>query len=150
MPDDQVTIDPEFQPPPPGDGQGRWLRAAGVAGLVVAAFIFGWLLRSPSPAESEPDEEAATSSTALTGETVVASPTNRPSTTTTEPPKMVGLEVPLSEAVPGFTDTVTMMVWSDAGIDLMRWWPSQTTPETIVSFSHDEPGFAGLDASGTL
>jgi hypothetical protein len=151
MSDDQVTIDPQFQPSPPGDGQGRWLRAAGVAGLVVAAFIFGWLLRSPSPAESEPDEEAATSSTALTGETVAASPTTRsPTTTTTEPPEMVGLDVPLGEVMPGFTDTVTMMVWSDAGIDLMRWRPSQTTPETIVSFGHDEPGFAGLDASGTL
>ena len=149
MADDQVRIDPEFQPPPPGDGQGRWLRAAGVAGLVAAAFIFGWLLRSPSPAEPESKEAASTSTTALTGDTT-ASTTARPSTTTTTVAGTAGLALPLGEAVPGFTDTVTMMVWSDAGIDLMRWWPSQTTPETIVSFSHDEPGFAGLDASGTL
>jgi len=151
MADDQVTIDPQFSPPPPGDGQGPWLRAAGVVGVVAAAFIFGWLLRSPSPAESEPDEVAATSSTALAGETVAASTTTRPpTTTTTEPPEMVGLEMPLGEAVPGFTDTIMMEVWSEAGIDLMRWRPSEPAPETIVSFSHDEPsGFAGLDASGT-
>jgi len=119
--------------------------------VVAAAFILGWLLRSPSPAESEPDEVAVTSSTALTGETVVASTTTRPpTTTTTEPPEMVGLEVPLSEAVPGFTDTITMTHWDEERIDVLRWRASQSAPELVLSL--DQGGaagwFAGLDASG--
>ena len=121
MPDDQVTIDPEFEPPPPGEGQGRWLRMVGVVAVGVAAFILGWLLRSPSPAESEPDQVAVTSSTALTGEAVVASTTTRPATTTTTTPEVVELGVPLGEAVPGFVDTITMTQWDEERIDLLRW-----------------------------
>jgi hypothetical protein len=152
MPDDQVTIDPEFQPPPPGDGQGRWLRAFGVVAVGVAAFIFGWLLRSPSPADTQPDEVAVTSSTALTGETVVASTTTRPppTTTTTEPPEMVGLDVPLGEAVPGFTDTITMIEWGEHQIEALRWRASEPTPELLLSLDQDEDAgwLIGLDASG--
>jgi hypothetical protein len=147
VPDDQVTIDPQFQPPTPGDGQGRWLRLAGIGAVVAAAFILGWLLRSPTPAETEPTEAAST--TALTGE---ATSTTRPRATTTTTSmtvvERVGLEVPLGEAVPGFADTITMVAWSEAGrLDLMRWRPSRTAPEP-VELSRSEPGFAGLDASG--
>ena len=151
MPDDQVRIDPEFQPPPPGDGQGRWLRLAGVVAVVVAAFIFGWLLGSPSPAESEPDEVAVTSSTELTGETVAASTTTRPrATTTTTTPEVVELQVPLGGAVPGFTDTITMTHWDEERIDVLQWQASWSAPVTIASFDQgeDTAWFAGLDASG--
>jgi len=152
MADDQVTIDPQFSPPPPDDGQGRWLRPAGIVAVGVAAFILGWLLKSPSPAESEPDEVAVTSSTALSGEAVVASTTTRPrsTTTTTEPSEMVGLEVPLGEAVPGFADTLTMIEWGEHQIEVLRWRVSESTPEVLLSFDQDEDAgwFAGLDASG--
>jgi hypothetical protein len=151
MPDDQVRIDPQFLPPPPGDGQSRRLRIVVIVAVAVAAFAYGWLLRSPSPGESEPDEAAVTPSTALTEATEAASPTTRPSTTTTtEPPAVFGLGMPLGEAVPGFTDTITMAVWSDAGVDLMRWRPSEPAAEIIASFPDDQQGFfAGLDASGS-
>ena len=151
MADDQVWIDPEFSTPPPGDGPGRWLRTVGIVAVAVAAFAYGWLLRSPSPGDSEQDEAAVTSSTAFTEETVAAPTTTRPSaTTTTDLPGVVGLAVPLEEALPGFTDTITMAVWSDAGMDVLRWLPSERAPEKIDSFSGDEQyHFAGLDASGS-
>ena len=82
MPDDQVTIDPEIQPPSPDGGQGRWLRVVGIGAMVAAAFILGWLLRSPAPGEPEPTElVASTSTTASTGETTTS--TTPRSTTTT-------------------------------------------------------------------
>ncbi len=49
MADDQVTIDPEFRPPTPNGDQGGRLKTIGVVGIVVAAFAFGWLMRSPEP-----------------------------------------------------------------------------------------------------
>ncbi len=151
MADDQVRIDPQFSPPPPSDGPGRRVRIVAIVAVAIAAFAYGWLLRSPSSGESEQEEVAVTTSTALPAETVAASTTTRPSTTTTtEPLAVVGLQVPLGEAVPGFTDTITMAVWSDPGMDVMRWKPSEPEAETIASFRSDELGFfAGLDASGS-
>ena len=150
MADDQVWIDPEFSPPPPGKGPGRWLQIVGIVAVAVAAFAYGWLLRSPSPTESEPDEAAFTSSTALTDESASTSTTTRPSAATTnDPPGPVGLGVPLEEAIPGFTDSITMAVWSDSGIDVMRWQPSEPAAEMMVSFPDDQrESFVGLDASG--
>lgn len=144
MPDDQVTIDPEFQPPASGEGQGRWLQLARIAALATSAFMLGWLFRSPTP--SEPDAtDAATSTTTLTRET-----------TSTRVSGMAGLSVPLGEAVPGFSDTIIMAVFGDArgeaAVDLVRWRSLQRDPETIVSFrdGDDEHGwFAGLDVAGT-
>lgn len=154
MPEDQVTIDPEFRPPAPAEGQSRRLRAAGVVGVVIAAFAFGWFLRSPVPTEPEPDEgyaSAATTTTEEDAQTEAASTTTRPPTTTTtsDPLEVIELEVPLSEAIPGFTDVITMEQWNETGVDVIRWRSSQPSPETVASFGgDDEFWFAGLDTSG--
>ncbi|MGB9358840.1 MAG: LamG domain-containing protein [Acidimicrobiia bacterium] len=153
MADDQVTIDPEFLPPSPGDDQTRHLRAAGVVGVVVVAFVLGWFLRPPEPIEGEPDRLNGAASTTFTTEAAevsAASTTTRPSTTTTtsEPPEAIRLAMPLGEAMPGFTDVITMEEWTGTGVDVVRWRPSQSAPETIASFGSDD-GFAGLDTSGT-
>jgi hypothetical protein len=144
MPDDQVTIDPEFQPPLPDDGQRRWLRLIGIVGLVVGAFIFGWLLRSPSPTEPGPTEVAAPSTTALTDEPRETSTT----TTTSTAPAVVGLPVPLSEAVPGLTDSITIWATAGQGYQILRWRPSQPTAEPLALFEDDEPYSFELDVSG--
>ncbi|MGB5380397.1 MAG: LamG domain-containing protein [Acidimicrobiia bacterium] len=152
MADDQVTIDPEFRPPTPDRDQGAPLKTIGVVGVIVAAFAFGWLMRTPEQIEPEPDETytaATTTSTTGPGE-IESSTTTRPSTTsTTAPPVAIDLGVPLSEAVPEFTDIITMERWTETGVDVVRWRSSQSVPETIETFRHDEPSwFAGLDASG--
>jgi hypothetical protein len=155
MPEDQVTIDPEFRPPAPAEGQSRRLRVAGVVGVVMAAFAFGWFLRSPAPSEPQPDEGYASATTTTTegdAQAGAASTTTRPPTTTTtsEPPEAIELEVPLSGAIPGFTDVITMEQWSEAGVDVIRWRSSQSAPETVAGFGHDDGSwFAGLDTSGT-
>ena len=129
MADDQVTIDPEFLPPSPGDDQTRHLRAAGVVGVVVVAFVLGWFLRPPEPIEGEPDRLNGAASTTFTTEAAevsAASTTTRPSTTTTtsEPPEAIRLAMPLGEAMPGFTDVITMEEWTGTGVDVVRWRPS--------------------------
>jgi len=143
MPDDQVTIDPEFQPPLPDDGQRRWWRLIGVVGLVVGAFIFGWLLRSPSPTEPDPTERAAPPTTALRGET------RETSTTTSSAPAVVALPVPLGEAVPGLTDSITIWATAGEGYQVLRWRPSQPTAEPLLLSEDVEPhAFPEPDVSG--
>jgi hypothetical protein len=155
MPDDQVTIDPEFRPPLPDGDEGRWLKTIGVAAVVVAAFAFGWLVRTPEQVEREPDERHAAPTTTSTTEAddgaAPTSSTTRPSaTTTTEPPEITGLAVPLSEAVPGFADIVTVEHWNETGVDVVRWRSTQPDQQSIASFGHDESWwFSGLDASGS-
>ena len=150
MPDGQVTIDPQFQPPSPDGGRSGWLRLAGVAAVAVVAFILGWLVRSPTPGEPEATAAAPTSTTALTVDTTTSTTRSRPSTTTTTLAERVGLAVPLGEAVPGFTDTLTMVHWDEERVDVLHWRASQPTPETIASFGqgHNAGWFVGLDASG--
>ena len=154
MPDDQVTIDPEFRPVPPADPLSRRLRAAGVAGVVVAAFALGWFLRSPAPTESPDGAESAASSVPSTepeATTAAVSTTMRPSTTTTtsQPADTIGLDVSLGEAVPGFTDTMIMAHWTETGIELVQWRPASAAPATIASIAHGGSGFGGLDAAAT-
>ncbi len=150
MPDDQVTIDPAFRPTPPRAGWSGWIR---FGALAAAAFLMGWLLRSPTT--GEPDRaEAAPSTTILTRATTSSIP---PSTTTspTTTAAPVGLEVPLGEAVPGFTDAITVAVsggvWGEE-VEILRWRSSQPAPDTILSFRADSPNgqeeFVGLDAAG--
>lgn len=151
MADDQVTIDPEFRPPPPNGDQGRWPRTVGVAAVVVAAFAFGWLMRTPEQIEPDPDDSYAATSTTTTVPVDATEPsTTRPSTTTTtEPPEPIDLGVALNEAVPGFTDIITLEQWGETGVDVVRWRSTQSAPQTIASFGHDQGWwFGGLDASG--
>jgi len=153
MADDQVTIDPEFRPPPPDRNQSTPLKTIGAVGVVVAAFAFGWLMRTPEQIEPEPDEAyaaAATTSTTGPGE-IESATTTRPSTTTTsEAPETIELVVPLSEAVPGLTDIVTIQRGAETGVDIMRWRPWQPAPETVATFRDSATSwFAGLDASAT-
>lgn len=155
MPDDQVTIDPEFEPSPPSGDPDRRFRVVAIAGVVVAAFAFGWLMRTPEQIEPEPVEEytlaSTTSTTTVDNAAATATATTRPSTTTTtEAPSTIGLSVPLNEAVPGFTDIIIVEHWDEAGVEVARWRPTAPAPETILTFGHDEESwFAGTDASGT-
>ncbi len=151
MSDDQVTIDPAFRPTPPRTGWSGWIR---FGALAAAAFLMGWLLRSPTSGESEATE-TTTSTVASTREPT--STTRPPEATVTTTVSAVGeLEVPLGEAVPGFTDVITMAVsggmWGEE-VEVLRWRSSQPAPETILSFPVDSPNggeeFVGLDAAGT-
>jgi hypothetical protein len=154
MPDDQVTIDPEFRPSRPDGGDVHRFRAAGIAAVVVAAFVLGWFLRSPAPPEAEPDGADAAASVTSTTAAVETTTTSRarPSTTTTsEPGETIDLGVPLAETVPGFTDVITMERWSDTGVEIARWRGTQSRPQTIASFGNnsESPWFEDLDTSAT-
>lgn len=151
MPDDHVTIDPEFRSSPQRAGSSRWVQVGVVA---AAAFMLGWLLRSPAP----PETEAAAMSMPTTVSTLATAATSRApiATTSTTVAATVGMAVPLGEVVPGFGDAVTIAMsgglWGEE-VDIVRWNPSQPDPETIVSFRGDSldgwVGFVGLDAAGT-
>ena len=140
MPDDP-RIDPEFQPRQPGKGQARRLRLLGVLAVVVAAFTTGWLLRSPT--DSGPAEEAVTaSSTELAADTTAATTTTRPRTTTTTTVReVVELEVPLGDAVPGFTDTLIMLQWGEISACLGRHPPDE--PSRVEPAGNGDRGPAG-------
>jgi hypothetical protein len=150
MADDRITIDPEFLPPS-REGGGRrtaWL-AAGAA--VVAAVAFGWLLGSPGT--TEPSDVSATESTTTT----VASTTSTtvaPTTTLPAPEPLGNTEVPLSQLVPGFTDTIVMLSTPGDSLDVARWAATESTPEVALSIERDDSHLTGgwpigLDASGS-
>ena len=147
MPDDMVTIDPQFQPSRPGDGQGRGLRLAGIGAAVVVAFLLGWLLKTPVPNEPGLPEAVSTSTQPPIDETTTSTLRSRPPATTTTTAEPVALAVPLGEAVPGFTDTISMLRWGENRIEILRWASSQSSPETVASLAA-ESMFFGLDASG--
>lgn len=143
MAEDKVTIDPEFLPPPPGDGRGSWLRAVGVVGVVAVILAVGWLLRSPTSIEVDSDARKDTSSSTAAGETAVESNMN-----VRDPVATIDLGMPLGEAVSGFTDTITMAVWTETGGAVLRWPASQSSAETI-GWSGLNTGRLSLDASAT-
>ena len=144
MADDRITIDPEFLPPS-REGGGRrtaWL-AAGAA--VVAAIAFGWLLGSPGTTESS--GIAATESTTTT----VVSTT---STTVPADEPLAKAAAPLSQLVPGFTDTVVMLATPGDSFNVARWSASELMSELALTIERDESHLTGgwpigLDASGT-
>jgi hypothetical protein len=150
MTDDRITIDPEFLPPT-REGGGRrtaWM-AAGAA--VVAAIAFGWLLGSPGT--NEPSDVAATESTTTT---VAQTTTTTVATTTTLPPTepLGTTPVPLSDLVPGFTDTILLLTTPVDEFNVARWPSAQTAPEVAVEIDRDDSHFTGgwpigLDASGS-
>lgn len=150
MSEDQVTIDPEFLPHP-DRGRGRGPFWVPIAAAVVAAFAFGWLLNLSAPIESDSTEAAGSTSTAArveTTPTTVAATTSVPRT-----PGLAVLDVPLSDAVPGFSDTILMLSTPAESFNVIQWRPSEPTPETVLSVSRHEFGVVGalpvgLDASG--
>jgi hypothetical protein len=153
MADDPVTIDPEFAPRPsrePGRGS-VWMMTVAVA---VAAFVFGYLLRSPVEIESAAsttfasDVEASSSTSASTGTTIGSVVSTIPRASSIR--EMVLLQMPLSDAVPGFTDTVVLLETPSPGFNVLRWRASERRTEVALSGSRADPWPVGLDASGTL
>lgn len=116
-----------------------------LAAGIVAAVAFGWLLGSGAPIEPNGTEGASSVSDATDSETT---PTTVTTTTSAPPPRGLAiLDVPLSEAVPGFTDTIVMLTTPSESFNVMRWRPSQ--PETEVVLSVERRGTpVGLDVSG--
>lgn len=163
MGDDQVTIDPEFRPSRRGsEEQGRrWGPIAVVA--AVGLFIFGWLLGSPTGGEPDATRRAGAISTTTSEESTSTSAARAAeSTLTTEAESLdrsrplATLNLPLAEAVPGFTDTITMIAEYHDRIDVVRWRAWESAPDTLLSFPRDESAWGipfdgwpvGLDASG--
>jgi hypothetical protein len=151
MSDDKVKIDPNFAPPRArNEGpQSRRTRQVAWATSAIAVFAFGWLFgaSTSSPGSQDPVAPSTTASAAATP-------------TTTEPAsneedaveESTGLAAPLHFAVPGFVDTITMLVWEDTSVTVQRWAPDQPAPEVLISYPLDDAGFGspiGIDASGT-
>jgi len=154
VPDSRIRIDPEFGARPDND-RGRRTAWFAIAGLVVAAGIFGWFLAVP--VGSDPiDQEIASDSTSLAtvpatqaavGEAAVElrPPVQRSST-------MANLGGALSDVVPGFTDEITMLATPPESFKVVRWRPSAAATELVFSLDRiAEYGCSpeGLDASGS-
>jgi hypothetical protein len=142
----------------------RWapaLVAAGAALLVL--LIVGLPILFFNDDESIVADQSTTTVTSTTVPTATAAPTTLPPTITTlpttvapavvvpfPPSDLAVLDVPLSEAVPGFTDTMVMWTMPMEGLDVgvMRWRPSEPTTELLLSLYSSDIGPVGLDASG--
>ncbi len=155
MGDDQVTVDPEFLPPSRGSGdrgpKSRWI-AAGAA--VVVAFILGWLLASPTATEPDATGRATSTSTTTTRDVPATTATaTTTATTAADPVTFAGFDAPLTEEVPGFTDTIVMLATPTSSFDVVRWRSSSPTTELMLSLDRGAAGWGsggpmGLDASG--
>lgn len=143
MAENKITIDPDFLPPPRG-GRGPSKAVLAVAGIAIAAMAFGWLLGSPDP--TVPNAAAATDI-----ETVETT-----STTTTTLPSAAPLAesgVPLSQLVPGFTDSIILLTTPQGSFDISRWEAAASATELALSIEREAAGQGswptGLDASGS-
>jgi len=154
MADDRITIDPEFAPRPskePFKGW-AWLITAAVG---VAAFVLGSLLGSPAPVEPAEIDSAATATTASdieapsTGTTIDSVVSTIPRASSIR--EMVLLPMPLSEAVPGFTDTVVLLETPNPGLYVHRWRASERRTELALFVPRGGDWWMGrLNASGTF
>lgn len=147
MAENKITIDPEFLPPR-RTGRGPSKAVLAVAGVAIAAMAFGWLLGSPDP--TAPNTAAAPDR----GTDIVTVDTT--STTTTTVPSTAPLAeagVPLSQLMPGFTDTVVFMTTPPGRFDILRWEASESETEVSLSVERNAAGAGswptGLDASGS-
>jgi hypothetical protein len=143
MAEDHVTIDPEFLPPRRPRGPTRTKGWIAAIAAVLVALTFGWLTRTP-PAADSADAEAVDSTTTTTV----------PAETVVEPAVYAELDIPLGEAVPGFTDTVVMLATPARSFEVMRWRAASATAEVMLSLPRGEVGWGsgapwGLDASGS-
>lgn len=120
-----------------------WVAAgAAVLVLLLVGVPLLFFMRGDSPNVDQP------TTTTLPAPTTVP-PTTQPVPTraTPSPSSLGALEVPLSDAVPGFTDTIVMFTTPIAHY-VHRWDPSEPATEVILSVG----GFGspvGLDASGS-
>jgi hypothetical protein len=152
MADDQVMIDPEFDPRSGREDRpsiGRfWIGVAAAA----AAFAFGWLLGSPESIEPEAAEEAPQASTTPGVETTSTTVTRGAPVVSSR--ELASLDTSLSRAVPGFTDTIVMLTTPEHRLNVMQWHPSEPMTEVVLSLDRDESAWIGgqpigLDASGS-
>lgn len=133
--DDKVTIDPEFRSsgyrPTGGDGGPGWIALVAVAVAVVA---LGWLLAAPNEVPSQFEDPVLESLTTMPRASLASSSVSG---------------VPLREAVPGFGDTITAVLWDNTGIDVLRWPASESAPATALALDHaDGARHRAVDASG--
>jgi hypothetical protein len=131
-----------------------WLVAIAVAAGVLVVGMGAFFLFSGAPTVDDAAMPAPAPSTTAVPPTT-APPATVPSTTVPAeavvpfpPPE---LEVPLSEAVPGFSDTIVWSAQSDNGRSVMRWRASEPMAELLLPREDTEdPWDLGddLDASG--
>ena len=135
----------------------RWLRpvlvtaASAMLVLVVVGLPVLFLNGDESIVVDEPSTTVASTTVAptMTSPTTVQPTPAAPAEVVPFPPsELAVLEVPLSEAIPGFTDTIVMSAYSTdaADVDVMRWRSSESMPELLLSLEGTE-GLVGLDAS---
>jgi hypothetical protein len=142
----------------------RWvpaLVAAGAALLVL--LVVGLPILFFNDDESIVANQSTTTVAETTAPPTTAVPTTLPPTITTlpttvapavvvpfPPSDLAVLDIPLSEAVPGFTDTMVMWTMPNQGFDasIMRWRPSEPTTELLLSPGNIEVMRLWLDASG--
>jgi len=115
--DDQVTIDPEFDPRRPGSkvGQDRWLRWVGWAAIVAVASLSWFLLRSSAPTDSERGEEVTPVTTATVSEPTSSSTTTPVSTTAADDPGVVRAEYESADGLLGGLKTPNDVVFDPSG-----------------------------------
>lgn len=134
----------------------RWapaLVAAGAALLVL--LVVGLPILFFNGDESIVADQSTTTVASTTVPPTTAAPTTVPATTVAPAvvvpfpsSDLAVLEAPLSEAVPGFIDTIVMWTLPMEGVDIMRWRPSEPTTELLLSLDSTDIGPVGLDASG--
>lgn len=139
MPDDRVTIDPEFSSSSSaagvyGERSYRWI---GFAALVVVAAALSWLLRSPE-----------SGAPVAVGDAPASPPSPEPASVIPAPQRHRVGGMPLTDVVPGFADTLTTLTWRNDGVDVLRWRASQPVPETMLSLDHEGGWNRDVDESG--
>lgn len=139
MSDDKVTIDPEFLPSQHGRDpeNGKPLRWIGIGAMVVAVLVLGWVLRSLEPGSTEHFGSNGPRATSLAD-------TSAPFSVV----RLDALDLPLGEAVPGFADTITALIWGNHGVDVLQWPAAQPGPEIMLSLDHEGGWNRAVDSSG--
>jgi len=146
MAENNITIDPEFLPPPRG-GRGPSKAVLAAAGVAIAAMAFGWLLGAPDPTAPN------TAAPRPESDFVIEETTSTTTTTLPSAAPLAEAGVPLSRLVPGFTDTVVFLTTPPGTFDILQWEASEPATELSLSIERDAAGPGswptGLDASGS-
>ena len=159
--------EPQPELMPTGNRLGRSALVAVAAAVLVLLAVGVPLLLSGRQAETVVEPSVATvphvttTLDAAPNTTAAEAPTTTPPPTTPRPTpaapaevvpfppsEFAVLDVPLSEAVPGFTDTIVMSsAWSGDGDGVIRWRSSESTTELLLSRERTGWWLVGLDAS---